>query len=117
LTTRYIDIEDGQLVPKSLTAYPSDTVIFRMSGRSDVVTVDFGTSSPFGSQPSDLKFDLDGTNTLYSSSAQKTVSASTTHQYFYNVNHVPPPGAEPEPTTTLPGDITVSTEAPPKDKL
>jgi hypothetical protein len=115
LDAKYVYIEYGQVTPDPLIVKPDDQVIFQMHNRTDTVTVDFGTNSPFGSL--NTSFTLNGGNQLLASQL-KTVTATSTQSFSYTVTPTPsvPKHEDPEPPGTLQGDIDVSTDGPPKDK-
>src|SRR5262245_5183116 len=104
MATKYINIEQGELDPSSVTVYPGDDVVFQMSGRTDIVTVAFSPDTPF----SVSQFQLNG-GVAQQASQDKTVVTQTTKDYPFKVypgTSVPPRHwQDPEPPGTLSGDI------------
>ena len=83
-------------------------VTFQLVDRTDVVTVDFGLSSPFTQH----SFVLDGGNQLLASQNKTVLSAAAPKTYAFSAGPSTRKG-EPEPPGTVAGDLEVVTD--PKD--
>lgn len=110
--TQYVKIKTTSIgyVPDPPITKPGYEVIFEMDGRTDEVTVDFGTKSPFMS-----KATLVHLNGAVTSQASKTYYIDDDADGHYPFLVKPSVKMDPEPPTQ-PGDLEVTRESPPEDK-
>lgn len=108
MAQQIVYISNSQTSPNPVVVKPGDSVLFTLQGRTDRVTVDFGSSTPFAQS----EFPLDGSNHLMAQHAE-TVVAGASGSYRFTCLPTAKgtdPSQHPDPPGTVSGDLDVSSD-------